>query len=126
MSMKKDSVISKIMNRVAVFVSLLALASASCYAQKIYSEDKEYRADVKVFVVDKEYQADLVVYKTDRDYLAKKSENKGIWYFTDAEYRADVKIFFVDREYRADLKVFFTDKEYKAGWKNSSKKYLLY
>ena len=81
---------------------------------------------MKVFVVDNEYQADVVVYRTDKEYRAKDTENKGIWFFTDKAYRADKKIFFVDHEYQADLKVYFTDKEYRAGWKNNSKKHLMY
>lgn len=95
-------------------------------AQKIYSVDNRYQADVKVFVVDHEYQADLVVYKTDKNYRAKKSENKGIWFFTPNVYQADKKVFFVDYEYQADLKVYFTDKEYRAGWKKNDKKPLMY
>ena len=67
-----------------------------------------------------------MVYRTDKEYRAKDTENKGIWFFTDKAYRADKKIFFVDHEYQADLKVYFTDKEYRAGWKNNSKKYLMY
>lgn len=89
------------------------------HAQKIYSVNSSYQADVKVFMVDHEYQADLIVYKTDKDYRAKKNENKGIWFFTTKEYQADKKVFFVEHEYQADLKVYFTDKEYRAGWKKT-------
>lgn len=95
-------------------------------AQKIYSVDHEYQADLKVFVVDSEYKADLVVFKTNKVYRAKKEENKGIWYIIDKAYSADKKIFFVDKEYRADFKVFFTDKESRAGWRKNEKKPLLY
>lgn len=109
-------------------LALIAFMAMSCevYSQKVYSTKDEYQADIKVFVVDKEYQDDLIVFKTDKDYRAKASENKGIWFFTDKDYRADKKIFFVDREYRADLNIFFTDKESRAGWKDNSKKHLLY
>ena len=100
--------------------------SGHCNAQKIYSVDHGYQADVKVFVADAEYKADLVVFKTNREYRAKKEENKGIWFFTDRAYQADKKVYFVDRAYQADLKVFFTDKEYRAGWKNHDKKPLMY
>lgn len=109
---------------------ITSLLAASCIfaasAQKVYSTDSQYRADVKVFVVDHEYQADLVVYRTDKEYRAKKNENKGVWYFTTKEYQADKKIYFTDREYQADLKVYFTDSEYRAGWKKNDKKYLMY
>lgn len=80
----------------------------------------------KIYSVDHEYQADLVVYKTDKEYRAKKEENKGIWFITDKAYCADKKVFLVDREYKADFKVFFTDKEYRAGWKKNDKKPLIY
>ena len=42
---------------------LLLLACSSCvmWAQKVYSVDYDYQADVKVFVVQYEYQADLKV-----------------------------------------------------------------
>ena len=110
-------------------ISLVVFAYMSAFAataQKIYSVNHEYQADVKVFVVDAEYKADLVVFKTDREYKAKAPENKGIWFITPKQYQADKKVFFTDKEYKADLKVFFTDKEYKAGWKSSEKKPLMY
>lgn len=106
-------------------ILLCVLCFSRAQAQKIYSV-KSNQADVKVFVADHEYQADLIVYKTDKDYRAKKSENKGIWFFTTKEYQADKKVFFVDHEYQADLKVYFTDKEYRAGWKKDDKKPLMY
>ena len=80
----------------------------------------------KIYSVDHEYKADLIVFKTDKEYRAKSSENKGIWYICPREYQADKKVFFVDKEYQADLKVFFTDKEYRAGWKKNDKKPLMY
>ena len=101
-----------------VLVAVLA-ASAGMYAQKVYSTEKEYQADVKVYVVDHEYQADLLVYVEDHDYQAKG--NEGRWYFVDKDYRADVKIYFVDHEYQADLKVYFVDHEYQAGWRKEEK-----
>lgn len=96
------------------------------HAQKVYSVDHEYQADIKVFVVDKDYHADLIVYRTDKSHRAKSNENKGIWYFCPTQSQADKKIFFVDKEYRADLKVYFTDKEYRAGWKKNDKKHLMF
>ena len=47
-------------------------------------------------------------------------------YSVDAEYKANKKIYFEDAEYKAELKIYFVDAEYKAGWKNASKKQLLY
>ena len=60
----------KILNAVLPLVCILCFSSAN--AQKIYSVNSSYQADVKVFVVEHEYQADLIVYKTDKDYRAKK------------------------------------------------------
>lgn len=110
---------------------LLLAAAALCIAsgtgaQKIYSVDHEYQADVKVFVVDAEYRADLIVYRTDRAYNAKDDENKGIWFFTEKPYQADKKIYFVDHEYKADIRVCFTDRPYRAGWRKKDKQPLLY
>lgn len=126
--MNITSMISEIrplcMNAVTIGLSLI-FDCGIANAQKMYSVDNEYRADIKVYVVDSEYKADLVVYKTDKAYKAKSEENNGIWYFCPYQYQADKKIFFVDREYQADIKVYFTDKEYRAGWKKS-KKPLLY
>ena len=103
--------------RVSIIIALLSIIYVqTASAQKVYSTDRQYQADVKV----------LIVYKTDKDYRAKKSENKGIWFFTTKEYQADKKVFFVDHEYQADLKVYFTDKEYRAGWKKNDKKPLMY
>lgn len=51
-------------------------------AQKIYSVEYEYQADIKVFVVDAEYKADLIVYKTDKENRAgwKKNDKKPLMY----------------------------------------------
>lgn len=111
---------------ILIFVAILCLFTIVSLAQKVYSVDHDYQADVKVFVVDKDYRADLIVYKTDKSHRAKANENKGIWYFCSTPSQADKKVFFVDKEYRADLKVFFTDKEYRAGWKKNDKKHLMY
>ncbi len=104
---------------------VMGMMCSAAHAQKIYSTDRAYEADVKVFVTDKEYKADLIVFETDKDYRAKASENKGIWFFTDRPFQADKKVYFVDKEYQADLIILYTDKEYRAGWKKNSKKYLL-
>lgn len=113
------------MKRFVLLCAFVAIA-ISVMAQKMYSTDSRYQADVVVYVVDAEYKADLIVYKTDKQYRAKGNENKGIWYFTDHSYNADKKIYFTDHEYQADLKVYFTNSEYRAGWRNAKKKPLLY
>ena len=121
-----DRNMNVMLKRIAMFVMALAMVAGVARAQKIFSADRAYNADIKVFVTDREYKADLVVYRTDRRYRADAAENKGIWFFTDRRYDADKSIFFTDREYDADLIVYFTDREYRAGWKNAAKKYLLY
>jgi len=120
-----------LMNRIFMaekrFLLLLVftlMAATGLYAQKVYSTDHEYQADVKVYVVDHEYQADLLVYTESHEYQA--SGNEGKWYFVDREYQADVKIYFVDHEYQADLNIFFVKQEYQAAWRNKSKKHLMY
>lgn len=113
-------------HKISVFVLSIFFQTNILSAQKVYSVDHDYQADIKVYVVDKDYRADLIVYKTDHSYRAKSNENKGIWYFCPTQSQADKKIFFVDKEYRADLKVYFTDKEYRAGWKKNDKKHLMY
>jgi hypothetical protein len=40
--------------------------------------------------------------------------------------QADKKVYFVDYESQADLKVYFVKYESQAGWKNNSKKQLMY
>lgn len=109
-----------------LFVATVVSLSFTCSAQKVYSVNYEYMADVKVYVVEQEYEADLVVYATKQDYKARKSENKGIWFFCSQDYQADKKIYFVDHAYQADLKIYFTKQEYRAGWKKKQKKNLMY
>ena len=75
-------------------------------------------------MVDYESRADLLVYKV--KYQSMVDKNEGKWFFVDYESLADKKIFFVDYESRADLKIFFVDYETRAGWRENSKKHLLY
>lgn len=110
-------------NKIFILITLLFISFAM-NAQKIYSEDAAYKADVKIYVVDAEYKADLLVYKVDAEYKAGKNDGK--WFFVDATYKAEKKIYFVDAEYKADLKIYFVDAAYKASWKNKNKKHLLY
>ena len=113
------------MKKLVFIAAVIAVCSITFgFAQKIYSEDADYKADIKVYVTDADYKADLLVYKEDADYKA--TGNEGKWYFVDAGYKADKKLFFVDADYKADLKIYFVDAEYKAGWKNRSKMQLLY
>jgi len=112
------------MKKVVVMTGLFLSLSKGSFAQKVFSVDAEYKADVKVFVVDAEYKADLLVYKVNADYKA--GNNDGKWYFVDADYKAKKKVYFVNADYKADIKVYFVDAEYKAGWKNSSKKAKMY
>ena len=62
-----------------LLVTAVVTAMASAKAQKVYSVDAEYKADVKVYVVDADYKADLLVYKVDADYKA--GDNDGKWFF---------------------------------------------
>lgn len=117
---------NKLLIFIVLLIFLLIQPINKVKAQKIYTTDREYQAEIKVFVVNSQYQADLLVYKTDKEYKARSSENKGIWFFVKQPYQSDKKIYFTDKSYKADLKVYFTDKEYKAGWRNNSLKYLMY
>ena len=93
-------------------------------AQKVYSLNYENQADIKVFVVKYENEADLKVYKV--KYENQASNNDGKWFFTQYSNDAKKKIYFVDYENEADLKIYFVKYENEAGWRNSSKKSLMY
>ena len=67
-----------------ILLALILSPLTSLHAQKIFSVDAEYKADVKVFVVDAEYKADLLVFKENAEYKA--TGNEGKWFFVDAEY----------------------------------------
>lgn len=107
-----------------IIATVLVLTFVNSMAQKVYSVDSDYKADVKVFVVDADYKSDLLVYKVNAEYKA--GDNNGKWFFTDADYKAKKKVFFVDADYKADLKIFFVDSDYMAKWKDKSKMHLLY
>ena len=110
--------------KLLILGTFFILTIATTKAQKIYSVDKDYKADIKVFVVSSDYKADLLVYKVSSDYKA--GDNDGKWFFTKAHYKADKKIYFVEVAYKADLKIYFVASAYKAGWKNKSKMHLMY
>tara|TARA_B100001063_G_C16645498_1_gene493120 strand:+ start:128 stop:382 length:255 start_codon:yes stop_codon:yes gene_type:complete len=82
--------------KVILFSFLLFLNIS--YSQKIYSTDYSSQSDIKIFVVDYESQADLKVFKV--NYESQATGNEGLWYFV--KYKS------------------------QAGWKNKSKKFLLY
>lgn len=106
------------------FIIFFACLVANAAAQKIFSVDSRYDADIKVYVVDSRYDADLLVYKCDSRYDA--TDNKGLWFFVDSRYDADKKIYFTDSRYDADLLIYFVDSRYDAQWRNTAKKHLLY
>jgi hypothetical protein len=64
------------------------------------------------------------VYKVKYDHQAKG--NAGKWFFVKHESSADKIIWFSEYKSNADLKIFFVEYESEAGWKNESKKHLLY
>jgi hypothetical protein len=104
-----------------IFFIVIALSSQ---AQKIYSVDYKSQADVKVFVVKYESECDLKVYKV--EYKSEAKENKGLWFFVKYTSEADKKIYFVEYKSEADLKIFFVKYKSQVGWKENSKKYLMY
>ena len=97
---------------------VLALIGVAASGQTVYSCDYKSDAQVKVFVTKYKSDADLVVYKT--NYKSDADANKGIWHFVKYKSDAKKKIYFVD------LVVFFTDYKSDAGWRNNSKKHLMY
>ena len=56
----------------------------------------------------------------------KQEITTGKWFFTAYANQAKKKLHFVDYENQADLKIVFVDYENQAGWRNKSKKQLLY
>ena len=106
-----------------ILIPFLFLSLVSS-AQKIYSCDSKYDADVKIFVVESKYDADLLVYKADSKYDAKG--NEGIWYFVESKYDADKLVYFTQSKYDADLLIYFVESRYDAGWRNPERIYLLY
>ena len=59
-------------------------------------------------------------------YQNQAKKNKGKWFFTEYNSQAKKKIFFVEYESQADLKIHFVDYKSQSGWKNPSKKHLMY
>ena len=94
------------------------------FSQKVFTTDYSSQSDIKVFVVDYESQSDLKVFKL--DYQSQSKGNKGLWYFVKYPSQSDKKIYFVDYESQSDLKVYFVKYKSQSGWRNNSKKHLLY
>lgn len=107
-----------------LLITGMLFITLSTEAQKIFSCDSRYDADVKIFVVDSKYDADLLVYKEESRYNA--TGNEGLWYFVESRYDADKKVFFTDSKYDADLLIYFVESKYNAGWRNKERIYLLY
>lgn len=107
-----------------ILPALALLLTSFAFGQTVYSVDSKYDADVKVFVASSKYDADLIVYKCSSKYDA--TDNKGLWYFVSSKYDAKKKIFFCDSKYDANLIIYFTDSKYDAGWRNNSKKSVMY
>ena len=62
------------MKKCTLFIAALSL-SCMIQAQKVYSVDYDYQADVKVYVVNYDYQADLKIFFVDYNYQAGWREN---------------------------------------------------
>ena len=114
--------LTKIFFSLGMFL-MLGMITHSATAQKVYSCDSKYDADIKVYACDSKYDADLWVYKVDSQYDV---NDDGLWFFCSSKYDAKKSIFFVDSKYDADLLIYFVDSKYDAGWNNTSKKYLIY
>ena len=106
------------------FLSLFLLCSLFCYSQKVHSVAYANQAEVKIHVVGYENQADLKVFKV--AYGNQAEGNDGLWYFVDYANQADKKVYFVDYANQSDLKIYFVKYRNQAGWRNKSKKHLLY
>jgi hypothetical protein len=105
-------------------VIVLVFLSQQMTAQKVYSTDSRYDADVTIYVTESKYEADLLVYKVSSQYEA--GGNEGLWFFTESRYDADKKVYFTSSKYDADLLICFVDSKYEAGWRNRERIYLMY
>lgn len=59
------------MKQVFFFLLIGFCFSITTMAQKIYSEDADYKSDKSIYFVDSDYKADLKIYFVDSDYKAK-------------------------------------------------------
>lgn len=110
--------------KISLIVIAVLISISAARAQKVYSCEYKSDAKVKVFVASYKSDADLVVYKC--SYSSDATGNDGLWYFCNYKSDADVTIYFCDYKSDADLVIFFADYKSDAGWKNSSKKQLMY
>ena len=60
------------------------------------------------------------------DYPSQSKGNEGLWYFVKYSSQSDKKIYFVEYESQSDLKIYFVKYKSQIGWRNNSKKHLLY
>lgn len=95
---------------ITIIVALMALGIGA-KAQTVYSCQYKSEADVKVHVTKYKSEADLVVYKC--KYKSEAEGNKGLCFFV--KYKSE-----------ADIVIYFTDYKSEAGWRNNSKKHLMY
>ncbi len=108
---------------IIIITFLILPMQKNVFAQKVFSVQHEYQADIKVYQTNDINKADLVVYKVNYESKATKD---GLWYFTDYDYQAKKRIFFTNEIQRADLTVFFTENMKAIGWRKKSKQHLLY
>lgn len=114
----------KKMIRVGFICFFAVLFGYNLQAQKVFETEYYSHADLKVFVSKYADQADLLVYKV--DIADSAGENSGLWFFSESKDKAIKKIYFVKYPSRADLIIHFVDDKSLAGWKNESKKHLLF
>jgi len=107
-----------------ILLSFMLLSYSTLKAQKVFTVDADWKADVKVYVVDTEWKADLLVFKVDANWKAGKNDGK--WFFTNADWKAEKKVYFVDADWKADLKIYFVYSDWKAKWVDKSKISLMY
>ena len=107
-----------------LFIFVLLCCFTGLQAQTVFNVNYKSDAKVKVYVANYKSDADLVVYKC--KYKSDATGNDGLWFFTDYKSDAKFPIFFCDYKSDADLVIFFSEYKSDAGWKNSSKKHLLY
>ena len=107
-----------------ILLVYLVTSSITVSAQKVFSCNNSYDADIKVFVVENRYDADLLVHKVSNSYDA--DGNKGLWYFCENKYDAKKTIWFAENKYDAKLLIYFVEDKYDAGWREKAKMHLLY
>ncbi len=108
--------------KIIIFVALSFILNLT-HAQTVCILDSPQYANVTVSIVNDASYADLLVYEVSSASFA--SGNNGFWYIiNNCQYAK--KICFIDNASSADLKIFIVSSSSNAGWRNSSKKYLMY